>query len=688
MLNEARRGKYHVLDVESGDDIDMFGIPSDTFATSNEGNSDANVTHMHDEENPVSHLTFHNVQYQIHGKPILKGVSGYLPHGKLLAILGPSGAGKSTLLDILAARQKHGHVSGRVLAHFTNPCTYDTHTVDLLKPNAGGLTLDGQYQQLCGYVTQEDTFVANLTVRETLCFSQALRGSKNGSKKQITKILKTLNLSKVENTIVGSPLQRGISGGEARRLSIALGLLISPAILFIDEPTTNLDSYAALKVMRTIRKLCDKGYTVVCSIHQPRSNIYDLFDYLMILSEGHSLYYGQRATAIDYFREWLGRTCPVFRNPADYFLDLIEEDKDEDNRIEDTKCDSTLTEEEDRDKDDINLSLKTVPVQTFPERFLASDLYYQLESDLGRLDALAMCYDRDFDDTKLKTSRIKWLNELMESTSETDTQVSWIKQYQVLLQRTFIDKSRNKVQIYLRTIGATIISLVLGLIFLHTPDDWHFAWNKVNTINFGFTVFTLFSVPAISKFLEDRLILWRERGTGLYTTSAYYVSIVTVETGLLFVMTAVYSSLCYWMVGMEPTLSAYIYFNLTLFLVINISCGICQMIAAVVRTVAMAVCVYMICVAYMLLFGGFIVNSGALPIYMRWILETSFYFHATQGLFINEFENKRYGKAVQEWTGVVHMWNKMYYLEMLIVYFICVRIMAFALLRYMNREKR
>ncbi|KNC71664.1 hypothetical protein SARC_15798 [Sphaeroforma arctica JP610] len=125
-----------------------------------------------------------------------------------------------------------------------------------------------------------------------------------------------------------------------------------------------------------------------------------------------------------------------------------------------------------------------------------------------------------------------------------------------------------------------------------------------------------------------------------------------------------------------------------LFLVINISCAICQMIAAVVGTVAMAVCVYMIVVAYQLMFGGFIVNSTALPPWARWILETSFYFHATQGMFVNEFENKKYGKAVQEWTGVVHKWDKMYYLEMLIVYFIIVRVAAFVLLRYANRERR
>lgn len=153
-------------------------------------------------------------------------------------------------------------------------------------------------------------------------------------------------------------------------------------------------------------------------------------------------------------------------------------------------------------------------------------------------------------------------------------------------------------------------------------------------------------------------------------------------------MTILYSTTCYWMVGLEPELENFVYFTLVLFLVINISCGLCQCIAAIVRTVAMAVCVYMLIVAYMLLFGGFVVHSDQLPWWLRWTLETSFYFQGTQGLFINEFESKKYGATVQRWLGIVHLYDKGYHMEVLIVYLIVVRVVAYLLLHRANAERR
>ena len=111
---------------------------------------------------------------------------------------------------------------------------------------------------------------------------------------------------------------------------------------------------------------------------------------------------------------------------------------------------------------------------------------------------------------------------------------------------------------------------------------------------------------------------------------------VCIQTAVLLVITCVYSNICYWMVGMSSySLSTYIYFNLVLFLVINISCAICQFVAAFSTNIPMAVCIYMVVVAYMLLFGGFLVNSNDLPKNMRWILEVCTYIH----IHINTYTN-------------------------------------------------
>eukprot|EP00123_Amoebidium_parasiticum_P011336 comp20656_c0_seq1/m.26804 comp20656_c0_seq1/g.26804 ORF comp20656_c0_seq1/g.26804 comp20656_c0_seq1/m.26804 type:complete len:826 (-) comp20656_c0_seq1:144-2621(-) len=731
----------------------------------------------------ISHVTFHNVRYWVKGIEVLKGVSGYVPGGQLLAIIGPSGAGKSTLLDILANRSKQGEVTGKVLTHYVD----GRPPTDMLQPGISSLPIGGKFQQLSGYITQEDTFIPNLTVRETMQYAQALRGKK-GDNKEIDRILMTLKLTKVANTRVGSQLDRGVSGGEARRLSIAVGLLISPGILFIDEPTTNLDSYAALKVMQTVKNLCQNGHTVVCSIHQPRSNIYDMFDFLLVLESGRPLYFGGAQGAVGYFRERLGRECPMFHNPADFMLDMLEEDKDEDMRRQEqanggTSSSTTgsplnlrnrsprairsstetdpesgafgkipefeIENSEDDDDDDAELldvgsdtvvkltrhtsrpkttttnqkpplkdspsgiramnraiaNADIAPAQSHPPRTGSdvisgrngvevhpkiSDFPAVWKSSPERKHMLhvlegldAMEKRADFEHRGGAMSR--WFKE---STSVHTTQINFGQQLLILLSRAWVDKRRNKVQMYLRTLGALFISFFLGIIFFHTEDNWHVAWNRVNTINFSVTVFTLFSLPAISKFIDDRLIVWRERESGCYTTLAYYLAVVGVETLILLMMTVAYGSICYWMVGMDPGAENFAYFLTVLFLVINISCAICQAIAAVVQSVPFAVCLYMIVVAYMLMFGGFIIQPDQMPSWIQWIVQTSFYFHSAQGLFVNEFENRVYGKNVQKWLGVMYPYNKWYYFEVLIVYFIVVRVLAFILLNYWNKERR
>lgn len=227
-------------------------------------------------------------------KRILDRVTGYVPRGSFLAILGPSGAGKSSLLDILAGREKSGVVWGY---HRMNGTSVE------------------HYKLQSAYVMQDDALLGNLTVFETLMFTLKLRlpsGSlrREEMESRAMAIITDLNLEKVTHHRVGTPLQRGISGGERRRLSIGIELVTNPRILFLDEPTTGLDSTNALRVMRALKHLCDKHQvTIVTTVHQPRSNIYRLFDRLLLLDAGRTVYFGQAAGAVEYWRK-LGYECP------------------------------------------------------------------------------------------------------------------------------------------------------------------------------------------------------------------------------------------------------------------------------------------------------------------------------------------------------------------------------------------
>lgn len=145
---------------------------------------------------------------------------------------------------------------------------------------------------------QEDVLLPTLTVRETLLFAVKLRSKAHSRRRRqaaqlVGDLLRELSLSKVADSRVGGELLRGISGGERRRLSVGLELITEPRILFLDEPTSGLDSHAALLVMNMLHDMAARRNSVViCTIHQPRSSIFNRFHRLLLLAEGRRLFFG------------------------------------------------------------------------------------------------------------------------------------------------------------------------------------------------------------------------------------------------------------------------------------------------------------------------------------------------------------------------------------------------------------
>lgn len=244
-------------------------------------------------------------QKNVNEKSILNGISGVVSPGEMLAMLGPSGSGKTTLLTALGGRLT-GKLSGKI--------TYN------------GQPFSGSVKRRTGFVTQHDVLYPHLTVTETLVFTALLRlpGSLTKAEKvsQARSVMEQLGLDRVAQSMIGGPLFRGLSGGERKRVSIGLEMLVNPSLLLVDEPTSGLDSTTALRIMRILRGLAvDGGRTVVVTIHQPSNRIYNMFDKLVVLSEGSPIYYGQGSLVLDYFSS-IGFSFPVSVNPAELLLDL------------------------------------------------------------------------------------------------------------------------------------------------------------------------------------------------------------------------------------------------------------------------------------------------------------------------------------------------------------------------------
>lgn len=214
-------------------------------------------------------------------------------------IIGPSGADKSSLLDVISGQ---------------NTTAEGAITVNGAKRNK-------DFKRFASYAMQDELFYRMITVREHLVYQARLRMGHTSSVAQYTArvdtVLEELGLNRCRDTFISDiTYNRGISGGERKRLSFATEILTNPSLLFVDEPTSGLDSFMAETVMLQLQQLARGGRTVVATIHQPSSELYTLFDMLCLLSEGSTVYHGKAERTVDYFAQ-LSFQCPAFVNPSD-----------------------------------------------------------------------------------------------------------------------------------------------------------------------------------------------------------------------------------------------------------------------------------------------------------------------------------------------------------------------------------
>lgn len=233
-------------------------------------------------------------------KIVLKNVNGEFRSAELTGVIGPSGSGKTSLLNILS-----GFVNKNVF---------------------GSIRLNGEerhdevFRKNSTYIMQEENLHSLLTVRESMNFAVKLKTGNVFTRRQreekIFSVLKTLGLSEKLNDFAGH-----LSGGERKRLSIALELVDDPSILFLDEPTTGLDSSSSTQCILLLKKLALEGKTIVCTIHSPSALLLEMFDHLYALADGSCIYQGSSGNLVPFLSE-LDLICPEIYNPSDFLLEI------------------------------------------------------------------------------------------------------------------------------------------------------------------------------------------------------------------------------------------------------------------------------------------------------------------------------------------------------------------------------
>ncbi|CAM4904796.1 unnamed protein product [Rotaria socialis] len=518
-------------------------------------------------------------------KVLLKGVSGIVKPGQLVAIMGASGAGKTTLMNVLAHRRPGSlKVSGEV--------------------RVNGTKMGRHINRVAGYVQQEELFVPSMTTREHLHFHAMLRLNRDITKEQrlnrVEELLNFLNLKKTENTLIGEPGRiKGLSGGEKRRLLFASEVLNDPPLLFADEPTSGLDGSMAFIICDAMRKLCNQGKTIVCTIHQPSSEIFQLFDTLYLMAEGRVAYFGSRKNAQEFF-SMVGFDAPDNYNLSDFYIQtlaILPFDKENSLQRVEYICD------------------EFEQTALYAQRVTEARQFHMIDDD--QTDAIGGLFNRT---PKYKASFF--------------TQLRW------LMWRSTIDMFKNPFELRLRFVLSIIIGLLFGIIFLQLEYNQQ-AFQNISSVIFVLIINTSFSSVQYSADSYNRQLplFFKEHDDGIYRTIPYYVSKITLELPTQAFTIFILITIVYWMVNLYEDASRYFILVGIIILCAFVANSMGALIGVSMPSPEAASAIVIPIVIPLMVFAGFFLSAKTIPNWLIWIKYLSWLYYSNEMALINQWED-------------------------------------------------
>ncbi|KAJ2474424.1 hypothetical protein EV174_005611, partial [Coemansia sp. RSA 2320] len=538
-------------------------------------------------------------------RTLLHGVSGEVYPGEVIGLLGPSGAGKTTLLNILAGRIEGGVLNGRVQFR-------------------GKKRVPGVFKRRVAYVEQEDVMFPMLTVEETIMFAAKLRlTDKKYSQLQkverVANVMQQLRLSHIKGSKIGDALNRGVSGGERKRVSIGVGLVTDPDMIVLDEPTSGLDSNSAEMVVELVRDITrSRGIASVMTVHQPNANMLNCFDRILLLSQGHLVYFGSANEAIEYF-EAKGFLCPLRQNPADFFIDLMSLNN--------------------RSPHDLELSRRRIEFlsQSFSE---SKQPAAKLSLSYGGL------YEQPFNPNASTVANTGGIHAAASGSGgwgtiadETPPQrANWLFEVKTLAQRDVITTVRHFT--FLSAVGLNSVSvlLLLGLLFYKLGSEIESIQNRIGLF-FALTLNSTYGVMShyLYVYYKAKDIMLSERGSGSYRMSTFYIAKVLVYLPIAVFSSWVYFLGIYFMAGLQ-TGAVKVFTSLSLFTVlIVVTLGVTLLVGSFVDTYDLASVISALAITTWVIFGGHLANAGDLLPAIKWMQYISPAFYVYEGMVRTEF---------------------------------------------------
>uniref|UniRef100_A0A1I8P7J2 ABC transporter domain-containing protein n=1 Tax=Stomoxys calcitrans TaxID=35570 RepID=A0A1I8P7J2_STOCA len=434
------------------------------------------------------HLKFADLTYRVKErkkiKTILNGVSGEFRAGELSVIVGASGCGKTTLLNLLAG-YRITTTEGSVMINGTDR-----------NMNA--------FSQLCRYILQDDCIIPCFTVLETMMFASNFKleasCGRERRKQLILEILDSFNLRQQSNTRIDK-----ISGGERKRVSIALEMLGHPLVLLLDEPLTGLDEFSASQCVRLLKNLAESGRTIICSLHCPSARLCEMFNMVYVMSRGECVYQGAVDKIVTYMEKF-NLECPITHNPMDFVMDVTagaygELQQEMVQQIENGKC---------------------------LQWFLPS-LSREQESCENPMDECEKLESAQFISPR---------------------SVPWWLEYYWLYGRFMQQMCREKIDIKLRIIAHILCGLAVGFLFFEVTRNAKYAiFNYYLGAGLNVAIAVLAMGPMLATVPRDIRHLRREYFNQWYRLSSYFMAMMTSELLVLIPLSIVSAVILYFVTG-------------------------------------------------------------------------------------------------------------------------------------------
>lgn len=541
----------------------------------------------------VHSLAWEGIQVSLHHrflsdlqpKPIISDVDGIANAGDLVAIMGPSGSGKTTMLNVLAHRN----------------ASFQAEISGSIKINGSQVSTD-VFQSISSYVEQEDALIGSLTVRETLDFAArlSLPRSISTSKRlcRVDELLSSFGLQQQAHTLVGTPIRKGISGGQKRRLSIASQLITAPKILFLDEPTSGLDSTASFEVIKFLRSIVKKHKLIVlASIHQPSTTTFELFDKLLLLASGQVCFNGP-VPSIKPYLDSIDTPMPTYINPAEFLLDL-------------TSSDFAQGDEE-----------ASLRIEKLHSRWRGSS---EAKSITAAISALSV--EKDGFGQKIEPgSRSPFFGIVL-----------------ALLHRSFIKSYRDVVAYGIRFAMYIGLAIMMGTVWLRLAPIQSSIQPFTNAIFFGSAFMSFMAVAYVPAFLEDRATFIKERSNGLYGATAFMMANFLIGLPYLFLISLIFSIIAYWLSNFRPGADAFFTWVMWLFLDLLAGESLVVLVSSLFPNFVVALALTAFANGLWMSVGGFLVSPTILNPFWRYVFHyIDYQAYVFRGMMVNEFGYRNY----------------------------------------------